>query len=204
MINEKIKNRTDSELLNMMENYNQFQEGFVIAAYHELKKREVNFDESEIQKYLDKIKKDQVKIENENIKQRVITDNLHSNIKKGIYVLIGVIIIRILLMALTTESTVSIGFISIPYFAEILNIGGLGLIVYMLYHGHIRFRYLFLFGFLFSLLFEIVIEINVLSKEGLTFFTIFHLIFVGIRFLGVYYLFNKQTNNWYKEIINIH
>lgn len=203
MISEKLKSRTDDDLLNMIENHSQFQRDFVIAAYHELKRREVEFDETYIKSLIESIelqKKEEVKRYHEHKK---FVKDIHPNIKKAVGFIIAAIVVKFIQMFFVTSGiTVEKAGLSIN-FSDIFNLIILGLIAFVIRNGEIWVRYLCLVGFIIGILMDISL-IGLCLSERL--YLISLLIFAGIviKIIVLIYLFNRGTNRWYREIKTSH
>ena len=53
IIDDKIKSKSDPELLDMIENHSKYQESFIFAADKELKRRNIDYDDRIVVKKLE-------------------------------------------------------------------------------------------------------------------------------------------------------
>jgi hypothetical protein len=199
MISEKIKKRTDNDLLDMIKNHTQFQDDFIVAAYKELKNREIEFDEIEIKNVIDKIEQQKEETVKKIQKRKKIIRDIHPNIKKSVKFIIAAIVIKFLqIFFVTSGITVEKAGFSL-HFSDIFNLVILGLIAFVIRNGEIWVRYLCLFGFAIGILLDFGLIGLLISEE---IYLIAILVFFGIviKLIVLFYLFNRKTNKWYKEI----
>ena len=199
MISEKLKSRTNDDLLNMIENHSQFQRDFVLTAYHELKRRKIEFDESEVRSIIEKIEVQKEEEIKKNQEHKKFITNIHSNIKKAVGFIIVAIIIRFIqIFFISSEFTLAMGEQSI-IFSDIFNLIILGLIAYVIRNGEIWVRYLCLFGFLIGILIDVGF-IGTFLSNGDYLISVLIVVEITIKIIVQFFLFNSSTNEWYREV----
>ncbi|WP_066632001.1 hypothetical protein [Labilibacter marinus] len=195
-IKKRIKQRSDSELLLMIEKHNDYQKGFVLAAHYELKARNIDFDETETLKIIETSKVKKQAVEDEIKRQKIVIKTLPSKVKIArvlIYVSVALRIIKMLLV----ESYFGNGAIEIPYLPDIFSIASLIFIDQVFIKGHFKIRLIFLVGFILNtyiaIRFMLGLELPLMS-------TLIYILHILMKLFALILLFSKPVNQWIDEL----